>query len=487
MIYDCFQFFNELDLLSLRLNVLDPIVDMFVISESTVTFSGQPKPLYYKDNKELFQKFNHKIIHNIVDDTPNVNPFERDGFQKCAVKRGLLDCEDSDIIIFSDLDEIPNPKKLLDIFSNFQKDKIYHLAQRMFYFYINLEEISGNLISFTGDFDGVLKRNWLGTKVFQFSFLNAYTLGQMRFPDRKNGGIRVSDGGWHFGYMGGDKNSTIEERVSHKIKSAAHQEYNNQGVLSKIKENIQDKKDIFGRNTRFVIVGIDETFPEYLVENKDEFSHLILPIKSPGKAKSFWEDEYTRNLNHHSGQNVAITRDFIGCVEGHPKFLNMFKSSTCAVELGCGSGDLCFSLKKTYNLKKVTGLDLSDNAVSSAKSRYPDINFITMDVLKEDLKGIGTYDVCISSNVLEHFKDPYLVIDKCLEVCKFFVALVPYRQPEDYEPIDGGGGHISYFSEESFQKYELLDFFIFITEGWQHSVNGEVPLQLAVMIKGKIK
>ncbi len=77
MVYDCFQFFNELDILKIRLNVLAPIVDRFVISEATETFSGLKKPLYYEENKYLFAEFADKIIHVVVDDTP-----ERDTFQK---------------------------------------------------------------------------------------------------------------------------------------------------------------------------------------------------------------------------------------------------------------------------------------------------------------------------------------------------------------------------------------------------------------------
>ena len=65
-VFDVFPFFNELDLLEIRLNVLDPYVDFFVLSEGTKDFQGSDKVLYYKENKDRFEKFNHKIIHNIV-------------------------------------------------------------------------------------------------------------------------------------------------------------------------------------------------------------------------------------------------------------------------------------------------------------------------------------------------------------------------------------------------------------------------------------
>ena len=70
MVYDCFQFFNELDILKIRLNVLSPVVDRFVISEATETFSVLKKPLYYEENKEMFAEFADKIIHVVVEDTP---------------------------------------------------------------------------------------------------------------------------------------------------------------------------------------------------------------------------------------------------------------------------------------------------------------------------------------------------------------------------------------------------------------------------------
>ena len=126
MIYDCFQFFNELDILKIRLEVMNPIVDKFVISEATETFSGLKKPLYYEENKELFSEFQDKIIHVVVEDTPEGDTHYRDTFQKNAVTRGLKDCRDDDIVIFSDLDEIPNPEKIKEILQNLQNDKIYH-------------------------------------------------------------------------------------------------------------------------------------------------------------------------------------------------------------------------------------------------------------------------------------------------------------------------------------------------------------------------
>lgn len=283
MVYDCFQFFNELDILKIRLHVLAPYVDKFVISEATETFSGLKKPLYYEENKEMFAEFADKIIHVVVDDTPQGDTHERDTFQKNAVTRGLKDCTDDDIIIFSDLDEIPNPKKIAEILADFQKDKIYHFAQRLFYCYLNMEEVSGNLLSYAGEFEGVERKKWIGTKMCSYQLLREQNLqlGELRFPERKEIGIRVEDGGWHFGYMGGHGEKDIKKRVQEKVVSAAHQEYNSRHVLSQVTDQIKDGKDIFGRNAEFIRCDIDESFPDYIREHQKELDFLIMKEEKP--------------------------------------------------------------------------------------------------------------------------------------------------------------------------------------------------------------
>lgn len=287
MVYDCFQFFNELDILKIRLNVLSSVVDRFVISEADETFSGLKKPLYYEENKELFAEFQDRIIHVVVDDTPEGGTHERDTFQKNAVTRGLKDCTDDDIVIFSDLDEIPNPDKIREILQNFQKDKIYHFAQRLFYCYLNMEEVSGSLLSYAGEFEGVERKKWIGTKMLSYRLLREQNLllGELRFPERKEIGIRVEDGGWHFGYMGGHGEKDIRKRVQEKVVSAAHQEYNSRHVLSNVTDQIRDGKDIFGRNAQFVRCEIDESFPQYIREHQKELDFLIMHEEN-GAAKA---------------------------------------------------------------------------------------------------------------------------------------------------------------------------------------------------------
>jgi len=281
MVYDCFQFFNEIDILLIRMNVLKDVVDRFVISESTETFSGIKKPLNFQENRELFKDFEDKIIYLTVDDTPPGETHVRDEFQKNAVKRGLAGCKDDDVIIFSDLDEIPNPEKITEIVKlmeenqNNEKDKIFHLAQRMFYCYLNMEEITGSLPACSGEFPGVKNPKWLGTKVLSYKRAKNLNLWDIRFPEYVVDGIRVDDGGWHFGYMGGHEVRDLHKRVEDKVKSAAHQEFNSKSVLREAVDKINDGQDMFGRKATFVRVDIDSSFPEYIVDNQDKYDYLI--------------------------------------------------------------------------------------------------------------------------------------------------------------------------------------------------------------------
>ena len=277
MIYDCFPFFNELDILKIRLNSLNHIVDKFVIYESRYSFSGKQKKLFFKENKKLFDKFSDKIIHIIDDENDEkLNPFERDEYQKNKIIKGLKDCNEKDIIIFSDCDEIPNPKKIEQIIKNFDNKRIYHFAQNNYYFYLNLQDASSKLLSFTGEFPFIFRKKWLGSKLFSFSLIGNKKLVSFRYPSSKKNGIRIKDGGWHFTYMSRSKDDDIFDSIKHKIENAAHQEFNNDFILNNIKSNISKKKDIFNRKVNFKKVDINHTFPKYILQNLDTFDHLIL-------------------------------------------------------------------------------------------------------------------------------------------------------------------------------------------------------------------
>ena len=285
MVYDCIPFFNELDILKLRLHILDPIVDKFIIEEATVTFSGEPKELCFEKNKEMFQEFLPKIVYIVVDNSPvDTTTHLRDKFQKNALERGLENATDEDVIILSDVDEIPNPDTLKKIISEFDPEKIYHLAQRMFYCFINMEEVSGNLLSITGEFPGVERKMWLGTKVFAKRSIPADGIIQLREASTTApGAVRVADGGWHFGYMGSLKETDVSKRIGTKVVAAAHQEYNDQDILAEARDRLILGQDMFGRQARFERVEVDESYPKYLLEHIEEYRYLIMPPVSRGR------------------------------------------------------------------------------------------------------------------------------------------------------------------------------------------------------------
>lgn len=278
MVYDCFPFFNELDMLKIRLEIMDPIVDKFVLEESTVTFSGESKPLYFQENIEMFEKWKHKIIHIVVDDCPKGLPtHDMDKYQKDHLLKGLEDCKEEDICIFSDVDEIPNTKTLLNLFPEMEMGKIYHLAQRMFYCFLNAEEVSGKLLSNSGEFEGIAKPQWLGSKVFYYKSLQGRGFFDLRDKKAKENGIRIPEGGWHFGYMGGMGEKNLAKRIGDKVVAAAHQEYNEEEILAQVVDRIMTGQDIFGRDAVFRWVEIDESYPRYLQEHKKEYEYLVMP------------------------------------------------------------------------------------------------------------------------------------------------------------------------------------------------------------------
>ncbi|SFC77099.1 glycosyl transferase GT17 family protein [Butyrivibrio sp. YAB3001] len=284
MVIDCVPFFNEVDILKLRLNILDPYVDKFIIEEATMTFSGEEKELCFEKNKELFKDFLDKITYVVVRDTPiKAVTHERDYFQKNCLIDGLKEvgATSDDVIIFGDVDEIPNPVVLQDIIRNFDKSKVYHLAQRNFYAFLNMEEKSGKLLSITGDFPNIQEgdRKWLGTKITSID--NIPKEGIVRLRDLvktdDSRSVRVSDGGWHFGYMGGQNETNPAKRIGVKVKAAAHQEYNDREILAETMDRLVLGQDIFGRDARFERTEIDESFPDYLREHLSDYEYLVMP------------------------------------------------------------------------------------------------------------------------------------------------------------------------------------------------------------------
>jgi len=252
-IIDCFIFYNEVDLLKYRLNILENVVDYFVIVESTRTFTGKPKELYFK--KEMF---NQNIIHIVVDDFPFLEPtkeqvWKNEKFQRNCITRGLdqLNLNNNDILIFSDVDEIPDPNTL-NLLRNFNFDGIYALEQDFYYY--NLESRKGN---------------WYYSKITSYRnyVLSGLSIDQIRWSNFNF----VQRGGWHLSYFGNTK------FIQNKIQNFSHQEYNKPEILENVSFCIENGLDLFsrvGENIKHLPLHLNN----YLPPNKEFFTKTVKVI-----------------------------------------------------------------------------------------------------------------------------------------------------------------------------------------------------------------
>jgi beta-1,4-mannosyl-glycoprotein beta-1,4-N-acetylglucosaminyltransferase len=277
-LYDVFPFYNELDILEIRLNTLDPVVDFFVITEATTSFAGNQKKLYLKDNLSYFREFENKILLQTIDNVPKLTAFERDWYQRDQAKDLLITIlKDSDFLLYGDVDEIPKleaVKSALTLINN--EIKIAHFAQDLNYYYLNLTETSGTLLSYMGEYPEIKEKKWLGTTLSQWDYAKKFSMTALRNPEHKLNGVRIDNGGWHFSYVGGEPGISIQERALNKIQNNSHQELNSKKILSKVEKNTMRHKDVFGRKGANFQVNSDRSYlPDYVIDNLAKFEKLI--------------------------------------------------------------------------------------------------------------------------------------------------------------------------------------------------------------------
>ena len=253
-IYDCFMYFDEDLLLDIRLNSLNDHVSKFIITEATYTHNGNPKKLNF--NIKNFKKFENKIEYIVVDQEPEniqtinssdleskkgekliLNGYARDNYQRNELRRGIQNAEPDDIIIVSDLDEIPNLKNLNFLNIN---NKIIQFRQKMFYYKLNL---------YYPDFE------WFGSKACRKKHLlspqwlrNIKSKKYSRFRldlilnKKKYSDIHyVMDGGWHFTCI-----RTPEELEYKLLNFAHHYDYEESKLeLKDLKKLIKEKRIMY--------------------------------------------------------------------------------------------------------------------------------------------------------------------------------------------------------------------------------------------------
>ena len=220
MLIDAFTYFNEKELVELRLKYLNSIVDYFVVIESNITFTGKKKKWNFPDvlNNNL-KEFSNKIQYHqlnieldkikneeswIIDNIKGDDFWRIENFQRNYIKTVCKKFSDDDILIISDLDEIPSRKKLNFILnSDFEKIAPVALEQHLFHLdcnYLRLE-------------------SWRGSIVTTMKICNEFS--PQKFRRLRNRISHFTDGGWSFSSFGG------YERVKEKIESYAHSEHNN--------------------------------------------------------------------------------------------------------------------------------------------------------------------------------------------------------------------------------------------------------------------
>ena len=258
-IIDCFMFYNELKMLKFRLDYLYNIVDKFILVECTLTHSGNTKELYYNNNKHLFEKYNDKIIHIIVEDLPTranaENAWVRENMHRACIERGLMqiDLDDNDILCICDLDEISD-RKTLKIIKNMPnlENIAYALEQDNYRYNINY----------------ISDKKWYHTKIINYyTYKNIFNkdLNVIRLLHYSGRPYKIiKNGGWHFSYFGDVK------FIKNKLLNFSHQEFNTEKYINddRILKYMKEGKDLHDDNITYNYIDVKDN--QYLPENFED-------------------------------------------------------------------------------------------------------------------------------------------------------------------------------------------------------------------------
>lgn len=266
MIYDCFTFFNELDLLEIRLNILNDVVDKFILVEASKTQSLLDKPFYFEENKERYSKFLDKIIHIKVTDYPKQDGWAMENYQRNCIVHGLrkVDLKENDIIGISDLDEIWAPEVKDKFDEYFSQVKFLSVGMKYIVFYLNLETVD---------------KNWIGTIFAQAKDLIHYSPQNLR--NMKDHVSHIEEAGWHFGYQGGKEKvyqkylSCIEPLDKSKLptKEIFFKEFEER---IKNEGNFIYSDNLSDQSIKLKKIDIQENLPMYLIKNQEKYKHMFL-------------------------------------------------------------------------------------------------------------------------------------------------------------------------------------------------------------------
>ena len=279
-IFGCFMFFNELELLELRLMELYDTVDHFVLVEANKTHTGKEKPYLFEEHKTAFQPYLDKIIHVKVDDLPSYSPdniWIAENFHRNCIMRGLSEhAVDGDKIIISDVDELP---RIETIKNSVTVTNWIICRQKLFYYYVNCQQNSvwtGSMIANYGTFDTPQQlrdvcKSWRHRR-------SARQMGKnYEYHPIEHGGskeVQPFESGWHYSFMGG------ADRIKLKIENICEGPSiaNAVGSVSDIQQKIRTQQDLWGRrNLAFQkhIVDITNDQPRMLEAFLKKYPHFF--------------------------------------------------------------------------------------------------------------------------------------------------------------------------------------------------------------------
>jgi beta-1,4-mannosyl-glycoprotein beta-1,4-N-acetylglucosaminyltransferase len=314
MIYDAFLFFNELDLLKIRLEELKDVVDRFVLVEATLTFSGASKPLYFELHRDIFSEYADRITHHVVTDVPRfarTSRYLRQFHQRDSIGIALerAGCKPDDLVMVSDVDEIPCGETLPEALALLGSNDLVILEQTYHHDYVN----------------NIREHNWLGTYACRYDFLQAFgSVHKLRYGKQtlRRTGVdlrkkaieqkypRFPHGGWHLSWFGGpDAVLYKQQSYSQSLKvPAANRRMPyirfNTG-LSKLVDDPGAKAGPGPSSPRSYDVGCG--LPRYLSENRELFSHFFEPVDAGEEKDGSTEwHEAKYNLRRHLYARVEL-------------------------------------------------------------------------------------------------------------------------------------------------------------------------------------
>ena len=277
-IYDCFLFFNENDLLEIRLNELKNVVDYFIILESNHTFSKKAKQFIFDSDR--FKNFRKKIIYIKNQDwIKSPNPWDFEKNQRNKLIDSLINAKSEDIVILSDLDEIPKKDSIKEAFYEIYKN--------------NKKYVRLSLIDFRYALNNMSQNKLTSESVIITQKQNISSMQELRLDQKAE--IIIKDAGYHYSFV------SSPEDILFKISSYSHQEYNKwpNNDINFIKQRIYNGQSNFSHEEQtYTKVKLNKKNSlKYILQNKKKYDNIIFKHEKPtiwNKIMSIYNNEICR-------------------------------------------------------------------------------------------------------------------------------------------------------------------------------------------------